>query len=246
MEEIIGIARISRGKQNSDRQVRNILAKYPNARIIKIICSGAKVIGYRDFEKVINQVKENKTAKKYKLVFDSASRMSRDSKGGCELYEDLFNHNVCIEFLKEPYINTAVYKKALDNQIKLQINTGNEATDKLMTTIIQALNDYTIALAKEQIKKVFDQAQKELEDIHTRTAEGMLTAKLEGKQIGRQEGTKIETKKAKATKEIILKHCKTFGGSLTDKECMELAKVHRETYYDYKRQLRAEYEVYNV
>lgn len=77
-----------------------------------------------------------------------------------------------------------------------------------------------------------------MEDLHQRTSEGLLTAKLSGKQIGRKEGVKIETKKAKATKEIILKHSKTFGGSLTDKECMKLAKVHRETYYIYKKQLR--------
>lgn len=69
---------------------------------------------------------------------------------------------------------------------------------------------------------------------------GILTAKLNGKQIGRVTGAKIETKKAKATKEIILKHSKTFGGSLSDKECMELSGVHRETYYQYKKQLKAE------
>ena len=40
-----------------------------------------------------------------------------------------------------------------------------------MNTIIQALNKYSLELAKEQIKKVFDQAQKELEDLHQRTAE---------------------------------------------------------------------------
>ena len=32
---LYGIGRISTGKQNIERQVRNILAKYPNARIIK-------------------------------------------------------------------------------------------------------------------------------------------------------------------------------------------------------------------
>ena len=241
MEEIIiGIARISTGHQNIERQVRNILEKYPKARIIRITCSGAKVIGYEDFEKVINEAKSGKGNKKYRLVFDSASRMSRDSKGGCDLYEDLFNSNVNIEFLKEPYINTEVYRKALDNQIQIKLNTGDKATDKLMSTIIQALNEYTIELAKDQIKKVFDQAQKELEDLHQRTSEGILTAKLNGKQIGRQEGTTVETKKAKATKEIMKKHSKTFGGSLTDKECMELAKVHRETYYIYKKELKAE------
>ena len=155
-EEIIGICRKSRANQNIERQVRNIQNKYPNARIIKITCSGAKVIGYKDFEKVIKEVKENKKNKNYKLVFDSASRMSRDSEGGCELYEDLFNHNVSIEFLKEPQINTDVFRKTLNNQIELQAKTGNEATDKLINTVIQALNYYTIALAKEQIKKVFD------------------------------------------------------------------------------------------
>ena len=239
MEEIIiGVARISTKKQNIERQVRNIQEKYPNARIIKITCSGSKVIGYEDFEKIVNEAKAGKGKKKYKLIFDSASRMSRDSEGGCNLYEELFKSNVSIEFLKEPYINTEVYKKAIDNQIQISLNTGNKATDDLMNTIIQALNKYSLELAKEQIKKVFDQAQKELEDLHQRTSEGILTAKLEGKQIGRATGTKVETKKAKATKEIILKHCKTFGGSLTDKECMELAKVHRETYYNYKRELK--------
>lgn len=240
MEEIIGIARKSREKQNIERQVRNILEKYPKAKIIRITCSGSKVIGFEEFERVIKEVKENKSKRKYKLVFDSASRMSRDSEGGCNLYEDLFNHNVDIEFLKEPYINTSVYKKAIENQIKLKMDSGNKATDELMNTIIQALNKYSLELAKDQIKKVFDQAQKELEDLHQRTSEGLLTAKLNGKQIGRKQGTKIETKKAKATKEIILKHSKTFGGSLTDKECMELAKVHRETYYIYKKQLRGQ------
>lgn len=171
MEEIIGIARISRGKQNIDRQIRNIQAKYPQARIIKIVCSGAKVIGYKDFEKVIKEAKENIHNKKYKLVFDSASRMSRDSEGGCNLYEDLFNSNVEIEFLKEPHINTEVFRNTLNNQIELQAQTGNEATDKLINTVIQALNDYTIALAKEQIKKVFDEAETELKNIHQRTSE---------------------------------------------------------------------------
>lgn len=237
-EEIIGIARISTSHQNIERQIRNILEKYPLAKIIKITCSGAKVIGYEEFEKVITEVTENKRDLKYKLVFDSASRMSRDSNGGCKLYEKLFNSNVEIEFLKEPYINTETYKQTIKNQIVTRLSTGNKATDEFVNTILEALNKYSIELAKDQIKKVFDQAEKELQDLHQRTSEGMLTAKLNGKQIGRQVGSKIETKKAKATKEIILKHCKTFGGSLTDKECMALANVHRQTYYNYKKMLK--------
>lgn len=241
-EEIIGICRKSRANQNIERQVRNILSKYPTARIIKITCSGSKVIGYKDFEKVIKEVKENKKHKNYKLVFDSASRMSRDSEGGCELYEDLFNHNVNIEFLKEPNINTEVFRKALDNQIKLQIKTGNEATDKLMETIVQALNDYTIALAKEQIKKVFDEAETELKNIHQRTSEGLLTAKLNGKRVGTPKGTKLTTKKSIEAKETMLKHYKIFGnGTLNATDTMKLAGIDKNTFYKYKRELLEEH-----
>lgn len=238
MEEVIGIARKSKKKQNIERQVRNILAQYPNARIVKITHCGATVIGYKEFQKVINEAKAGKGNKKYKLVFDSASRMSRDSEGGCQLYEDLFNHNVSIEFLKEPHINTDVFKKALDNQIKLQVKTGNEATDKLINTVIQALNDYTIALAKDQIKKVFDQAQKELEDIHTRTSEGLETAKLAGKRVGTPQGSKLITKKKKEAKPLIIKYSKDFEGNLSDVECIKLIGISRNTYYTYKKELK--------
>lgn len=238
MEEVIGIARISRPTQNIQRQIRNIKKLYPNAKIIKITCSGAKVIGYKDFEKIIAEVKMNKQNKKYKLVFDSASRMSRNSEGGCNLYEDLFKHNVSIEFLKEPQINTEVFKNALDNQIKLQVQTGNQATDKFINAIIQALNDYTIALAKEQIRKVFEQAQKELEDLHIRTSEGIETAKLAGKRIGTPKGAKLTTKKSLESKFLIKKYSKDFDGVLSDVECLKLIGISRNTYYKYKNEIK--------
>ena len=238
MEEVIGIARISRPTQNIQRQIRNIKKLYPNAKIIKITCSGVKVIGYKDFEKIIAEVKMNKQNKKYKLVFDSASRMSRNSEGGCNLYEDLFKHNVSIEFLKEPQINTEVFKNALDNQIKLQVQTGNQATDKFINAIIQALNDYTIALAKEQIRKVFEQAQKELEDLHIRTSEGIETAKLAGKRIGTPKGSKLTTKKSLESKSLIKKYSKDFDGVLSDVECLKLIRISRNTYYKYKNEIK--------
>lgn len=180
----------------------------------------------------------NKQNKKYKLVFDSASRMSRNSEGGCNLYEDLFKHNVSIEFLKEPQINTEVFKNALDNQIKLQVQTGNHATDKFINAIIQALNDYTIALAKEQIRKVFEQAQKELEDLHIRTSEGIETAKLAGKRIGTPKGVKLTTKKSLESKSLIKKYSKDFDGVLSDVECLKLIGISRNTYYKYKNEIK--------
>ncbi len=228
-----GIARISTGKQNIERQVRNILAKYPKARIIKETYTGTKLEGRKEFENLLKIIKKGDT-----LIFDSVSRMSRNSEEGCNLYEDLFNKGINLIFLKEGYINTDVYRKALDNQINIVLNTGNKATDELMQTIISALNKYTLALAKEQIKKAFDQAEKEVKDLRQRTSEGILTAKLAGKQIGQKKGAKLTTKKKKEAKPLIIKYSKDFDGTLSDIECIKLIGISRNSYYLYKRELK--------
>jgi len=67
-----------------------------------------------------------------------------------------------------------------------------------------------------------------------------LTARLNGKQVGRKKGTGFETQKSKAAKEKIRVHCKAFGGTLDDMECMKLTGLARNTYYKYKRQIRAD------
>ena len=66
----------------------------------------------------------------------------------------------------------------------------------------------------------------------------MLTAKLNGKQIGQQPGRKLTVKKAIASKEAIRKYSKDFDGTLSDADCMKLIGIARNTYYKYKRELR--------
>ena len=232
---LYGAARISTGKQSIDRQVRNILAEYPNAKIIKDTYTGTKLDGRKEFEKLLKIIKKGDI-----IVFDEVSRMSRNSEEGCNLYEELFNKGVDLIFLKETHINTDVYRKALENQIKIKLDTGNKASDELINTIIDALNKYTIELAKEQIRIAFDKAESEVKRLHERTKEGLLTAKLSGKQIGQVKGSKLTTKKSIMAKEIILKHPKDFDGTLNDDECRKLAKVSRNTSYTYKRELKIE------
>ena len=82
--------------------------------------------------------------------------------------------------------------------------------------ILEGINKYLLALAKEQIRLAFEQAEKEVEDLHQRTKEGIETAKLAGKQIGKSKGDTWETKKSKEVKQIILKHSKDFNGTLAD------------------------------
>lgn len=98
-----------------------------------------------------------------------------------------------------------------------------------MDFILKGINEYLMALAKEQIKLAFGQSEKEVADLHQRTREGLVTAKLNGKQVGRKKGTGFETKKSKAAKEKILIHCKAFGGTLDDVECMKLTGLARNT-----------------
>lgn len=66
----------------------------------------------------------------------------------------------------------------------------------------------------------------------------MLTAKLNGKQIGQVAGRKLSVKKAVPSKEQIQKYSKDFDGSLTDAECIKLIGIARNTYYKYKKELR--------
>ena len=77
-------------------------------------------------------------------------------------------------------------------------------------------------------------------DLHIKTSEGMKTAKLDGKQIGRVTGRKYKTKKEKKAKEIIWKNSKDFNGTNSDEEVMKIADVSRNTYYKYKTELKEE------
>ena len=93
-------------------------------------------------------------------------------------------------------------------------------------------------LAAEQIRLAFAQAQKEVDDLHQRTREGLMTARLNGKQIGQIPGRKLNIKKAAAAKALILKHSRDFNGTLADADCIKLIGIARNTYYKYKRELR--------
>lgn len=95
-----------------------------------------------------------------------------------------------------------------------------------------------MTLSKEQIRIAFEQAEKEALDLHQRTSEGIKTAKLNGKHIGRIKGNKYTTKKEIATKEIILKNSKDFNGTNTDSEVIRSAGVSRNSYYKYKAELK--------
>lgn len=238
--KVYGYCRISRNTQNIDRQVRNILAVYPDAEIVKEAFTGTKVEGRTGFVKLMRKVKAGDT-----VVFDSVSRMSRNAEEGFTLYKDCYNRGIDLVFLKEQQINTSTYKQEVAKEFG-KVQTGDSDTDTFVNEMLEAVNRYIMRLAERQIKIAFEQAEKEVTDLHQRTKEGIETARLAGKQIGQQKGRKLNVKKAGTAKEIIRKHSKTFGGMLTDAEVMKTAGVSKPTLYKYKREIaedmRAEQE----
>ena len=218
---VYGYCRISTKSQSIERQVRNIKELYPEALVLEEVFTGTKIEGREKGNRLYKKIKKGD-----KIVFDSVSRMSRNEEEGFELYEELFEKGVELEFLKEPHINTEVYKEAIKGGVEL---TGTDVDD-----ILIGVNKYMLRLAKKQIKLAFEQAEKEVNDLKQRTREGLQTAKLNGKRVGTEKGRKLTTKKSIEAKEKIKKHAKDLGGSLTDKEVMELCKIARNSYYNCK------------
>ena len=193
---IYGYCRISTAKQSIDRQLRNIKAEYPSAYIVQEAYTGTSIFR-PEWLKLYRVLKAGDA-----VVFDSVSRMSRNAEEGFTLYEDLYHKGIRLVFLKEHHIDTETYKKALSGSIAM---TGTN-----VDFILKGINEYLMALAKEQIKLAFEQSEKEVADLHQRTREGIVTAKLNGKQIGRKKGTGFETQKSKVAKEKIRIHGVTF------------------------------------
>lgn len=227
--KVYGYCRISTAKQSIERQIRNITAYDSTAIIYQEAFSGTKLNERKEFTKLLKRVKEGDT-----IIFDSVSRMSRNADDGIKLYLELFDKGINLVFLKEHHIDTDTYKSALQNNIKM---TGDD-----VDYILKGINEYLKRLATKQIKLAFEQSEKEVADLQQRTKEGIETARLNGKQIGQRQGTKLNVKKTQPAKAIILKHNKDFNGNLNDTETMQLAKISRNTFYKYKKQLVNELE----
>ena len=223
---IYGYVRVSTDKQNIDRQIRNILAVDASAKIYQEVFTGTKTTGRHEFQKLLNKVQSGDT-----IIFDSVSRMSRNAAEGFELYKKLFDDGVNLVFINEPYINTDVYKATRDALVPM--------TNTDVDLILAGVNQYLMKLAEKQVELAFEQAQKERDDLSERTRQGLQTAKLNGKQLGRAKGTVVVTKKSDESKKKILKYSKAFGGDLSDKDLIKLLGIDKNTYYKYKKELKS-------
>lgn len=233
---IYGYPRVSTPQQKIERQITNIQKAYPAAKLYIEKYTGTTLERPR-WRKLMRVVKEGDT-----IVFDSVSRMSRNADDGEREYMELFEKGVNLVFLKEPHISTDTYRQALQSGIA---SVGNDIAD----IYINATNEVLKLLARRQIRLAFEQAQKEVDDLHERTSEGMRAAKARdpNKVFGHKKDVPFIPKKKQPAKDLIEKYSKDFLGSLDDIAVMKLLKQDdlvksKNTYYKYKAELRDEWK----
>lgn len=244
MCKLYGYARVSTQTQRLDRQIRSI-EKYAGDKKIERIYrekyTGTK-LDRPEFKRLLKTVKAGDT-----IIFDSVSRMSRTADEGYQLYMQLLNDGIELVFINEPHISTAYYKNMQAKKVSIA-NSGKESVDKLINTVLDAITEFQNDETREKIRVAFEQAQKEVDDLHTRIAAGIETTKennkllpeSERKQIGRFKGQKVETKKAKDAKIKIRKMSKDFDGNMSDVEILDILPISRNSFYKYKRELQLE------
>lgn len=225
-----GYTRISTAKQSLQRQVDNLKKFNSDIEIYQEVFTGTQTDGREVYKRLKGKLKKGDV-----LVFDSVSRMSRNAEEGIQEYFELMEKGIDLIFLKERYIDTAVYKDQIESNQTIKTND----TD-LDQTIFKGIREYLERLAKKQIKIAFDQAEKEVKDLQERTKEALKIKKMQGVELGRKAGVQIETKKEKEMRVKIKKLSKDFDGNLKDVEVMELLKLARNTYYKYKKKLLQE------
>lgn len=160
------------------------------------------------------------------VVFDSILEL--DSTGQEDIaeiklnYLNLVESKIELNFDRSPNCDSAIISMYSD-----MISSGCKDED---------INDMILEMQIESYKNIKDATS------NMKKYSQLAANKVKGVAYGRPKGSKKDSELAIRTKAYIKKNCKTFGGNLTDKECITNIEVSRNSYYIYKRQLKEEME----
>ena len=174
------------------------------------------------------------------IWFCDVSRMSRNKEEGYETWKELYDLGIELHFIQTPQVDTTTYKETLNRTLKFQEDLGDNATNQFVSSIFSAVNDYMINLAQRQIYIAFEEAEQEAKNLSQRTKEGLEVARIKGKQIGRQEGTSIDTWKRRKAIRKIKKYYVRYGGQVTSEDCIKICEISKSTFYRYIQQIDEE------
>ena len=222
MGVVYGYCRVSTKKQSVVRQVKDILVQYPDAVIVEETYTGTSP-NRPEWDKLKRKLHAGDT-----LVCVEVSRFSRSEDDGVATYMELYDRGVSLVFLWQPTVNSDIYKSAIEKDaVPL---TGTD-----VDIILEAINVYLKRLAEAQIRIAFQRSEMVVKEVQKSTREGMAAKGSGAKISASRTGHKFPTPKEKAAIPIILKHSKTFGGSLDNKELMVLCKCSSATLKKYKK-----------
>lgn len=228
-----GYARISTSTQSLQMQIDAIKEMNSDAIIYSEAYTGA-TNDRPEWKKLLKKVKKGDT-----IIFYMVSRMSRNAEEGTKEYFDLYNKGINLIFIKDRHIDTESYKQSFEKAgFSVDFDNDGSAESTLVTDILKALKKFMQAKVDADIKKAFEEAEKELKNNHKRTADGMRASGASDKIRKARTGKKFETPKSKEMKQKIRKMAKSFGGNMTDKEVIETLKIARNTYFKYKKEMK--------
>lgn len=238
--KIYGYVRVSTKKQSAKLQ-RDAISAYSRIdKFFEDVFTGTKIDrdGFNDLVKAVD--KDLSDGNTVTIIFYSVSRMSRNASEGVKQYFEWYDRGVELVFLNEHHIDTAVYRKAVNNAISLHINSDKESANKFFNTMIAAMNELQRDLAKEQIILAFAQSEKEVKDLQKRTKDGM-EAKGAAEKISKaRTGQTFTTVKEYEVRIDMLKKLKEYGGTYSLSDVAKQNKVSRMSIYRYKDNIEAD------
>ena len=163
------------------------------------------------------------------VVFYRACLMGDDVEQGYQLYHALYLRGVEMVFLKEPHLNSSVYRECMEAVVP-------EGDDYVEVQV----RVYAFEIIKRHLQTAFE--GEPYQERAARIRAGIEKARKSGSEPGLKKGTVLHTKKEEECIPFIFTMSESFCGSLPDREVMLRLGISRNTLYKYKRIVRGQIE----
>lgn len=234
----IAYVRVSTLSQQVERQKLNILEKCPDVVFVEEKHTG-RTMDRPQWNKIMASAEGGHISD---LWFDEPSRMGRTAQECFLQYKHLFfDLGINIHFIKCSHVSSEVFETALNESIsKHKVDSGDKAADKMVNTILKAIEEYMLEMIERQIYMAFKKAEDESEHLSMRVRSGIANAKEKGVKFGRTTGSHFKSKKEWMSMPIILKHYRGFGGYYNTKGIAKLIGVSTVTAKKYIENIKVE------
>lgn len=218
-----GYIKTDRPTQSTGKQLKDILDRNNDAKIVEESPDG----GHKEFSRLLRKLRNGDT-----LITASVTKLAPRHEEAAIIYQKLCGRSINLQFLKEPHLNTETFTSAI---ARLNMNSKkNPLTGKEVAKATEIAH----LIVEEQIKTAYEESEKNHAGLSERTRQGMLLARLGGKQIGSEKGSRYTTKKSVEIKKTIELYSQDFRGSMPDTALIRLCGCSRGSFYKYKKELR--------